>query len=165
MKLADLKEKLPLLGAEAEKESQQLGQEKLEGLKHLSAEETKKRIEAIRSAGARISAANKGRVFSDEHREKLSQAKTGTHHSEETRAKMSASRTGRRLSDEHRAKLSAARKGWNPSPETRERMRQAKLGRPGHAPSPENLARLAEGRRIARALREQQAVSVPSQEL
>ena len=66
---------------------------------------------------AKVSAALKGRVspmkgkkFSPEHRAKLSAAAKGKKQSAEHRAKLSAALKGRKLSPEHRAKVSAAAK-------------------------------------------------------
>ena len=64
---------------------------------------------------AKMSAAQKGRTFSEEHRKKLSAANMGNRHSPETRAKM----RGRKMSKESRAKVSAAHKGRRHSEETR----------------------------------------------
>jgi len=61
-----------------------------------------------------ISEANKGRVFSEEHRKKLSEAlkarMKNTPHSEESRKKMGDPSRGRKLTEEHRAKLVEANK-------------------------------------------------------
>ena len=79
---------------------------------------------------ARISAANRGKIFSEEHRSKLSAAKCGEknhnfgkkspmygkHLSEETRAKMSAARLGKTLSEETKQKIRESiirRSPWN----------------------------------------------------
>ena len=71
----------------------------------------------------KISEANKGRIFSDEHRKNLSNAMKGKHLSEEHKKKLSASlknrkawNVGRKMTTEYKAKLSEARKGkqyWN----------------------------------------------------
>lgn len=74
---------------------------------------------------ARMSEAQKGRVFSEEHRAKLSVAGKGHKVSEETLAKMKsrkvsketkakigAVRRGRKLSDEHKANISAGVKAY-----------------------------------------------------
>jgi hypothetical protein len=57
-----------------------------------------------------IGGSQKGRIFSEEHKAKLSAANKGKSHSEETKAKLSAAQKGRTFSDEHKAKLSAASK-------------------------------------------------------
>jgi group I intron endonuclease len=67
----------------------------------------------------------KTRVFSDEHRRKLSEARKRNKISDETKAKMSASRKGVTLSRETIDKIVAARKGYIHSDETREKIRKA----------------------------------------
>ncbi len=77
---------------------------------------------------AKLSAAAKVKSFSPEHREKLSASRKGKTHSDETRAKMSALRKGRKgregrlYSDETLKKMSAAQKGRTLSPEHREKI-------------------------------------------
>jgi len=74
---------------------------------------------------ARISASLRGRIFSPEHRAKLSAAMKGVQnflgkkHSSQTRAKMSVAQKGKIFAPEHRARLSAAGKGKKPSLEAR----------------------------------------------
>lgn len=58
-----------------------------------------------------VSAKLKGRIFSPEHRARLSASRTGWKDCEATRLKKSAASTGRRWSDQSRAKLSAKRMG------------------------------------------------------
>lgn len=77
----------------------------------------------------KISAANKGKKFSDETKKKMSAAKSeenhpmfGKKHSPEAKAKISASRKGKKCSDEHRAKITASRKGKKFSDELRANM-------------------------------------------
>lgn len=86
---------------------------------------------------SKLSAALRGRVFSDEHRAKLSAAETGEKSrwlgkpapnrgvpcAEETKAKISASAMGRITTDETRAKISAANRGRVVSENTRNMMR------------------------------------------
>ena len=77
---------------------------------------------------AKIGAAHKGRKHSPEEIEKHRQAILGTKASDETRAKMSAARKGRKWSDESRAKLSATKKGVSFSEEARANMSKARTG-------------------------------------
>lgn len=108
--------------------------------------------------GAKISAANKGRVKSPEWRAKLSAAHMGKIISPEQRAKTSAFHTGRKQSPETIEKRAAAHRGKKKgpcSPERRaaiiagmtaagrERTRLASLGVPK---SPEHMQKLWEGR-------------------
>jgi group I intron endonuclease len=79
---------------------------------------------------ARRSAARKGCVLTDEHKAKLSKAKTGRKLPPETLDKMRAAFTGRKFTDEWRAKISAAKKGQRNSQEAIERMRASKTGVP-----------------------------------
>ena len=65
-----------------------------------------------------MSEANKGKVFSEEHKAKLSKSKKGVNHpmygkplSEEHRTKLSEANKGKVLSDETKAKMSEAKKG------------------------------------------------------
>jgi len=53
----------------------------------------------------KMSAAMKGRIFTDEHRRKIGEASRGRVHSAETRAKISAGNLGRLVSEETRRKL------------------------------------------------------------
>lgn len=62
----------------------------------------------------------KGRIFSEEHKRKLSEAKVGSRHSKDTKRKMSESRRGRVFSDETRKKLATARKGKTFGPLSKE---------------------------------------------
>lgn len=66
-----------------------------------------RRPEAI----AKMSAANKGRVRTLEHQEKLATAIRGRKHTPEARAKMSATRTGIVFSPDHRASIAASKLG------------------------------------------------------
>lgn len=78
----------------------------------------------------RVSNKLKGRVFSEEHRQKLSKANKGKYfHSEETKrraaAKASAKLKGRKISPEHREKIKQANLGKTVSPESKEKMKAA----------------------------------------
>ena len=86
---------------------------------------------------------NKGRTLSEEHCQKLSEAKRGEnnpnfgkHHSEEHRQKISEALSGehhplfgKHLSEEHRKKLSEANKGKHISEETRKKLSEAHKGK------------------------------------
>ena len=83
-------------------------------------------------------APNKGRIFGDEYRQKLSESHKGHTVSDETRKKMSESLKGRKFSEETRKKLSESRKGkpaWNKgkhdiySEESRKKMSEAQSRR------------------------------------
>ena len=70
--------------------------------------------------------------FTDEHREKLRQAKLGTKLSEDTKRKVGNAQIGRKLSEETRRKISATKKGiatrgtgWKHSEETKMKMKQS----------------------------------------
>lgn len=54
---------------------------------------------------------NYGKQFSDEHKNKLSAALKGRQFSEETKLKISAAQKGKQLSEEHKQKISEALKG------------------------------------------------------
>lgn len=62
-------------------------------------------------AVAKMRAATKGRVFTEEHRARLSEAHKGAIPSPEARARMSAAHRGRRHTEEAKAKISAGKKG------------------------------------------------------
>lgn len=88
----------------------------------------------------RISAAQVGRKFTDEHRRQLSDSHRGNAPSQATRDKMSAARIGRKLSQKHRDSLMAANKGRIVSEETRQKMRERRLGVPLSAQARANLS-------------------------
>lgn len=77
----------------------------------------------------KISAANTGRIFSEEHRAKLSAANRRRTQSEETRAKIRAARLGRLLSADHREKLSLGHAGKRHTDESRAKIGAAHRGR------------------------------------
>jgi hypothetical protein len=112
-------------------------------------------------ARAAISAGNKGKPKSPEHRAKLAAAQTGKKLSQETRDLMSKQRRGvlkteehkrkigdksrgRRLSAESRALISAARTGQKASKETKEALSAAKRGKKLPA---EQIAKIADSNR------------------
>jgi len=84
---------------------------------------------------AKISAIHKGKIVSEEVREKMRLAKSGENHpmfgktlSEEAKVKISAVHTGKIVSEETREKISVARVGKTYSEETRAKMSTAKTG-------------------------------------
>ena len=88
----------------------------------------------------------KTRVFSPEHRAKLSAAKKGKVHSPETRAKIGAARKGRTHAPETRAKIGAASKGRTHTPEARAEIGAVHKGntyRKGKKHSPETRAKMS----------------------
>ncbi len=115
---------------------------------------------------AKISAACKGKKFSDETRAKISAAKMGKKHSPEARAAMSFAQTGRKHSeetlqkfrnriqtDETRAKIAAAHTGLPKSPEHRENLRLAHLGKALSDETKEKLRVALTGRTVSEATR------------
>jgi group I intron endonuclease len=87
----------------------------------------------------KISIANTGRQFSDEHRNKLSKIKKGKHHSEETKNRMSIAKLGKpswnkniQLSEETKNRMSIAKLGKKRKPFSEEHLKNmsiAKLGK------------------------------------
>jgi hypothetical protein len=78
---------------------------------------------------AKLSAAQKGRIFSDEHKAKLSASGKGRTLSDKHKAKLSAVQKGRTFSDESKAKMSAAQKGRTFSDESKAKMSAAQKGK------------------------------------
>lgn len=74
---------------------------------------------------ARISAAGKGRKFSDEHKAKMGAWQIGKKLSQETKDKIAAAHKGRKLSQETKQKLSEKFKGRHVSPETIAKRKEA----------------------------------------
>jgi group I intron endonuclease len=73
-------------------------------------------------------APNKGWIFSDEVRAKVSQARIGRIHSEETRKRISDSNTGKKHSALHIKNHAEAVMGIHPSAEARKKMSEAHSG-------------------------------------
>ena len=86
---------------------------------------------------------NIGRIFSEEIRKKLSEAKFGKKHSEETRRKISKALFGKKPSDETRKKLSKANLGKKFSEEHKKKISEALLGKT-HSCSEEARKKLSE---------------------
>jgi hypothetical protein len=83
-------------------------------------------------------------AFTDEHREKLRQAKIGRKLSEQTRHRVSAAQRGRKLSEETRRRISEAKKGiatrgygWKHSDATRKKMTESQYARNQPLPAEE----------------------------
>jgi group I intron endonuclease len=88
-----------------------------------------KRHEQTEGSRRKISAALKGRVFTDAHRAKLSAANRGRHLSDEWRAKLAESHTGKRLppfTAAHRLHISNAAKGRKLTAEGLESLRESR---------------------------------------
>ena len=82
-----------------------------------------------KEARRKISEANKGRVFTNSHKKKLSMSRRKWSISEETKRKLSISLKGRIFSKSHRRKLSKALKGRIVPKELRERISLALKGK------------------------------------
>lgn len=108
----------------------------------------------------KLSAANRGKTLSPEHRSRIGAAHKGLKQSPEVLARLSIVRRGRKLSPEHceallaslrgrpvseetRAKISVANKGRTHSPEAKEKMSAAKAGKPRGPLSPETRAKIS----------------------
>jgi len=93
---------------------------------------------------AKLSAAHRGRQFSEQHKAALSAALMGHTSSPERNAKNSASQRGRKCSPETRAKLSAAGTRRRHSPESRARIGASNRGKTlGRKHSPETKAKIS----------------------
>lgn len=75
----------------------------------------------------KMSRAGIGKFFTEEHREKISQARLGTKHSKEWKINMSVKMKGRIFSSSHRSKLSEAKKRNWADKEYREKIMKATL--------------------------------------
>lgn len=78
---------------------------------------------------AKLSAINKGKIFSKEHKRKLSMAQKGKKASEEVRLKMSKARKGKKFTEEHKRNLSASLRGRVFTEESKMKMSEAQKGR------------------------------------
>lgn len=74
---------------------------------------------------AKMRAANKGKILSEETKTKMSEAKKGKKRSEETRRKLSEAHKGKILSEKTRRKLSECNKGKTLSEETRNKISES----------------------------------------
>lgn len=93
-------------------------------------------------------AAMKGRVFSPEHRAKLSAAKLGKRLPQKTTDAAALVNRGKERTPETKAKISAANKGRRLSPETRAKMSVAKKGRKHSAESNAKRSIALKGRKL-----------------
>jgi ribosomal protein L25 (general stress protein Ctc) len=94
----------------------------------------------------KLSQANKGRLFSAAHRQKLSLAKQGTTHTPEARLKIATAHKGKAkpaFSAAHRANISKAQKGRRLSDEQKQKLSVAGKGRPGRPHSDETRAKIS----------------------
>lgn len=80
-------------------------------------------------ARKKVSEALKGRVFSEEHRAKISRAKTWQARSWRSRVKQSATMKGRKLAPETIEKIRISNTGKKRTPEQIARMREVSLGK------------------------------------
>ena len=71
----------------------------------------------------------KGRIYSEEHRRHISEARKGIPRSEETKERLSIAHTGKHLSEEHKRKIGEAGKGKKRSEEIRQKMSDAQKRR------------------------------------
>ena len=67
----------------------------------------------------KISKANKGKIVSEETKQKLRETSTGNQHNK-----------GKKLTEEHKQKLSKASSGWTHTEETKQKMSALKTGKP-----------------------------------
>ena len=81
-------------------------------------------------------------VVSEETRRKISLSNRGRKHTAEAKLKIGVSSATRVRSKEHGQRISAAKKGYHHTSEARLKMSLSKIGKPGHAPSIENIQKL-----------------------
>ena len=77
---------------------------------------------SVSKKGNTNAAGNKGKVISEETKQKMREAQTGKTRSEETKAKISAGNKGKTRSEEARANISAGKKGVRHSEEAKASM-------------------------------------------
>jgi hypothetical protein len=94
----------------------------------------------------KISEAGKGKIISDETRKKISQIHTGKILSEETKQKIRIAKTGVKMSDEVRQNISKGHLGLVKSKETIEKLRIANTGRKRSIETKRALSRWASTR-------------------
>ena len=90
-----------------------------------------------------------GIPLSEEHKEKLRQAKLGKPMPEHTKECLLQANLGKPRSNETKEKISKARKGMCFSDETREKMRQARLGKPMSEDNKEKLRQSHLGKKMS----------------
>ena len=91
---------------------------------------------------------NKGKtgIYSDEMRQKMSENRKGTRHSQEARRKISEAGKGRRLSTEHKQKLLQSRTGTRHSQEARRKISEAGKGRTHSQEARRKISEAGKGR-------------------
>jgi group I intron endonuclease len=102
-------------------------------------------------------ARSEGRLFTDEHRRKISESLTGRQYSDETRAKIGAAGRGRPVSDETKEKLRAALKGKPLSDENYQRLLER--SRTTNVITPEIRAKMVESRKATLAARRKEVAA------
>ena len=96
---------------------------------------------------AKISAANSGKVRSEQHRKALSDSLRGREVSEAKRMQISATLKGRPLSEAHKQKLSAAGTGRPCAEETRSKISEAQKGRRVSEERKRKISKTLQGRK------------------
>jgi hypothetical protein len=76
----------------------------------------------------KMSEAAKGKVFTEEHRRKMSETRKGKKHSEETKRKMSEAKKRKVFTKEHKIKISEANKGKQRNEEIKRKMSERMKG-------------------------------------
>jgi very-short-patch-repair endonuclease len=79
--------------------------------------------------GNKYGKTNKGRIFSQETRKKLSELRIGKPLSEETKHRMTLSRIGKKFTEEHKRNMSKGNKGILKSEETKDKLRMIMKGK------------------------------------
>lgn len=90
-----------------------------------------------------IGLANKGKIISQETREKLRQINLGRKHTDEHKAAIGAAHKSQKRSDETKERMSRTRTGMRCSEETRQKLSEALSGR---KLSPEHIAAMTAAR-------------------
>jgi len=103
----------------------------------------------------------KGRIFSEEHKRKLSEANKGNKHTKETKIKMSKAQKGKKLTEEHKRKLSEANKGnsgfWlgkKRSEETKQKISKSEKGKKLTKETKQKISEGNKGRIISKESKE-----------
>lgn len=94
----------------------------------------------------KIGAAHRGRKLSEGQLENMRLSRTGKRHTAESRAKMSAARKGVTFTEQHVANMTASKIGRKHTPESIEKMRAAKLGKKHSEESKAKIAAAGVGR-------------------
>lgn len=88
---------------------------------------------------------NKGKHISEEHRAKISKARTGVPRSEETKRKLSEAHKGKHLSEEHKRKIGDAGQGKRYPPKTEETRQKISAAMRGRHLSEEHKKKIGDG--------------------